>query len=88
MSYLETERRVDEFVQYLWDFYDVNQEWPTRKDYANFIGYDQHRSLPGVRAAINRGMVCYEPGDHLVPRYIAERLQAERVAHSTGDRPQ
>ena len=76
------DERVEDFMTYMHDFYKANGEWPSRNDYADFLGLENSRALPGVRAAINRGLVGYMDGDRLAPRDVAtaeyEAWMAER----------
>lgn len=62
-----TEQRVEEIMRYVYDFHAANDEWPTRNDWADFLGRYDRQSLPGIRSAINRGVLRYGDGDRLVP---------------------
>jgi hypothetical protein len=66
---------VTKFVEYVHDFHEANDEWPTRGDYADFLGVSR-RNLRGVRGAINAGLICYLPGDRLGPPEAAEQAWA------------
>lgn len=51
---------ADDIVLYVSDYYDENQEGPTRKEIADTFGWAQTRNIPGVRAAIDDGRIHYD----------------------------
>jgi hypothetical protein len=88
MLIADVDTRVEEFMAYMHDFHDANGEWPSRNDYADFLGKENSRALPGVRAAINRGLVGYMSGDRLAPREVAIAEYEEwRAAQNTESTP-
>lgn len=56
-------------VGYVLDYYKEHGKGPTRKEIAAHLGYSQSRNLPGVRAAINAGLIWYDgtPAGRLEP---------------------
>lgn len=85
MTY-DTEQYVEDVMKYVHDFHEANDEWPTRKEYAEFLGLENARAIPGVRAAINRKLIGYLwPHDRMAPRDVADAQYAAWAAeHNTG----
>lgn len=80
------ETRVEDVMAYVRDFHEANDEWPTRTDYANFLGVES-RALPGVRAAINRKLLGYLSDDRLAPREVVDAdFEAWLAEHAAQNR--
>lgn len=83
----DVETRVEDVMAYVHDFHDASGEWPTRKEYANFLGIES-RALPGVRAAINRNLLGYLVGDRLAPRDVVDaEFEKWRAEHFQERKP-
>jgi hypothetical protein len=68
MPYLHNSMAV--VTQIVRDHYAKHGQGITRAELAEVIHWPQTRNLPGVRPAIDEGLICYDgtPESRLVPR--------------------
>lgn len=59
----------DQVVRVVSSFYEENGRGMTRAELAKAIDWPQTRNLPGVRAAIDEHLICYDgsPESRLIP---------------------